>query len=133
MLSSEELALLDSEERVAYGRTKGKDRDHYERILRERLQHRAAGLSPEESRQKMAQAPSDGGVFGILVGVFGVSLFCVGLYLVSFAIWFFEPGRGGSVSIYLLTQQVGMTILGSTLAICGSVFCVAARIVPGRS
>jgi hypothetical protein len=129
MLSIEELALLDDEERKSYARQKGRERDNYERILRDRILHRTNGASPENLQQELDHPTSGSGSLGIV----GLVLFCIGLLLLCFAIWMFDTAPSGTHNVGLLNQQSGMTILGGALAICGSVFFAAARIVRGGS
>lgn len=129
MLSAEELALLDEEERISYARQKGRERDNYERILRDRILFRTTGALPDNLQQEREHPVSDTGALGVM----GLVLFCIGLLLLCVAIWFFDTAPEGTHNLGLLNQQSGMTVLGGALAICGSVFFAAARIVRGRS
>lgn len=130
MLSSAELALLDSQERYSYeSLQEGKERDEYERTLRERIVSRAKGSSSKELGQRLGQPPAG----GALLDALGWALVCGGLILICFAIWIYDTAPSGTHNIGLLNQQSGMTILGSTLAVCGSVFVAAGWIGRGRA
>ena len=86
----------------------------------------ASGAPPQNGNWQ--PVPANG-----TVGGFGIFLFVLGLALLGYALFWFNTAPSGTHNLGLLNQQLGFSIAAGSLAICGSVFFAAERIVHGRS
>lgn len=154
MLSSDELGLLTDEERQRYAASNLTEKMYMANELQNKARLRAIEKGIELNGQSVEQLqelvkrvviyPASTSATSVnanstrqsddgFQGSFGVVLVGIGLLLICFAIWVFDTAPDGMHNLGLLNQQSGMTILGGALAICGSVFFAAERIVRGRS
>lgn len=127
MLTRDEMALLDKEERDSLERIKGGDRDSYEQVLRARVLHRAAakgvplnGVPAETLKQEVAeQLKTSTGSSSSMSSKYGIARFVVGVMnffgwatILIGAAWFIWSVLWGGLSLLSLPIALGIVVGG---------------------